>query len=151
MTQKIPQTILNAWNATQTITDRATGQSTCVNLSSIASLLIQECGRWTDQYASDFIITWHEVEKCLTASEQPEGFFLFAIRSMGVDSIDSFMYRIKSNATKMRPYTLVRTHYARVYALQITSNDGLCSCILKNITQSFSTLDPSDREDLPEF
>lgn len=63
MTQKIPQTILNAWNATQTITDRATGQPACVNLSSIASLLIQECGRWTDQYASDFIITWHEVEK----------------------------------------------------------------------------------------
>ena len=58
-----PRTVQDAFDATKEIIDEERGRVGSINLSSIASKLIQECGRWTDRYASDFLIDWDGVRE----------------------------------------------------------------------------------------
>lgn len=71
-----------------------------INLSSIATKLINEVGRCAEQYASDFLINWKTVEDFTTLHdlEEPEEIYVtFAIRKSGVDGNGFFTSRIKNH------------------------------------------------------
>lgn len=98
--------------------------SDCINLSSIASKLINEAGRWCDRYASDFIIDWDHVRRSIAYalsddnndSLKSNGFretVLFGIRDSGIDH-NSFVYSKMSDQ-----HTVINDYYSRVYAVDI--------------------------------
>lgn len=55
-----------------------------INYSSILTKLIQEAGRWCENYASDLFTDWNEVIKVLENGENRS--FLFGFRQNGVDN-----------------------------------------------------------------
>lgn len=145
---EFPETLRLAYNRTNEIAADASGAAKDINLSTIASILIQECGRWTDRYASDFLITWDSVRQVIhesTPDKDPaEALFVFAVRQDGVDHTAFFMSRIKRNIEPFRPAYADTSMYRRVYALYIYTNHGRVECQLKNLTYAFTTIDKSD-------
>lgn len=94
-----------------------------INLSSIATTLIQETGRWCESYASDFIITWDAVRDAVTKHLQtPEilsaDVFTFGIRRNGVDHNEYIASRLY-NGIDFNTET-----YRKVYAVQILDHDN---------------------------
>ncbi len=88
-----------------------------INLSSIATKLIQETGRFCESYASDFLINWQTIEDLLTRpmdtflDHDLFGMQIFGIRQMGVDGIAYLLSRAKNNTCRMDDY------YRKVYAV----------------------------------
>lgn len=87
-------------------------KSANINLSSIASLLIENIGRFCERYASDFLIDWKRVEEAIRVMNpyaKPVYIWL-GLRRNGVDS-ESF---IASRITESSSY------YRRVYSIRVT-------------------------------
>lgn len=144
-----PRTVQDAFDATKEIIDEERGRVGSINLSSIASKLIQECGRWTDRYASDFLIDWDGVRE-ITEGRSPvatphlDRMFIFAIRRDGVDHMPFFMSRIREGINPWHPY-LNTSQYRRILALQVTiDDDNYCHCVLKNIENQLTVLHADD-------
>lgn len=149
---EFPETLRLAYNRTETIAADAYGSFKDINLSSIASLLIQECGRWTDRYASDFLITWDSVrsmleDECTPDKGPVEGLFLFGIRQDGVDHTSFLMSRIKRDIRPYQPAYADTHEYRRIYALYIYACHGHVECQLKNISNAFTTIAKEDMEE----
>lgn len=144
------KTIRIAFDRTKA-TDKATGYISNINLSSIASTLIQECGRWTDHYASDFLITWRDIQDItdgsVTADPGYDRIFIFAIRANGVDHDTFFASNVTKRLTKFQPYLDI-SDYRRVYGVRITvGEDGRCTGELKNLTHAFTSLCEDDEDE----
>lgn len=144
------KTIRIAFDRTKT-TDESTGCISNINLSSIASTLIQECGRWTDHYASDFLITWREIQDItdgsVTADPGYDRIFIFAIRMNGVDHDTFFASNVTRRLNQFQPY-LDLSEYRRVYGVRLTvGENGRCICELKNLTHAFTTLCSEDKRE----
>lgn len=149
---EFPETLRLAYNRTEDCSAEAIGCFNDINMSSIASLLIQECGRWTDRYASDFLITWDSVrsmleDECTPDKGPAEGLFLFGIRQDGVDHTGFVMSRIKQGIQPYQPAYANTREYRRIYALYIYACHGRVECQLKNISNAFTVI---AREDLEE-
>lgn len=103
--------------------------ASCINLSSIATYLIQETGRFCDSYASDFLIDWNRVLKCIEEIDEMEGPYRvvvgFGIRENGVDGNCYITTNINENRTtelqvnKYNSYKVINDHYRRIYAVEI--------------------------------
>lgn len=76
-----------------------TGESYSINYSSILTKLIQEAGRWCENYASDLFITWNEIiEKLKNKKIGTEKLTeLFGFRASGVDHKEFVMSRLNKN------------------------------------------------------
>lgn len=149
-TFNMEKTIRIAFDRTKT-TDKSTGCIGNINLSSIASTLIQECGRWTDHYASDFLVTWREIQDIIDGvTHTKPGYdriFIFAIRANGVDHDTFFASSATKRLSKFQPY-LDLSEYRRIYGVRITvGEDGRYICELKNLTHAFTTLCSEDERE----
>lgn len=134
-----------AWEDTTILTD--TGHKSSINISSIASRLIQEVGRYTESYASDFLFNWAEVERIIKEAEPGDNSIVtFGIRKQGVDHTTFLMSHLSESCHK-DPNTFLHPeqYYRKVYALRITCNDeGYIRAELKNITCSLHHLSKED-------
>ena len=62
-----------------------------INTSSILTKLIQEAGRWCENFASDLFIRWREIQKGLETATVEPGRYVFAFRENGVDGSADYM------------------------------------------------------------
>ena len=100
------------------------GVTDYINLSSIASKLINEAGRWCDRYSSDFIIDWDHVRYCIAHALSDDnntdlkenGYHRAAVFGMRASGIDHFAY-VYSNMSNRN--LSIDDHYARIYAVDI--------------------------------
>ena len=58
-----------------------------INCSSILTRLIQEAGRYCEQYASDLFFDWTQIDRLLSDGCMQTQSFLFGFRESGVDHI----------------------------------------------------------------
>lgn len=89
-----------------------------INLSSIATKLIQAAGRWCEAYASDFLISWDETRSTVrkhmqTSDVLPADVILFGMRRNGVDHNEYIASRLYNNIDFNSEY------YRKVYGVQI--------------------------------
>lgn len=85
-----------------------------INYSSILTKLIQEAGRWCEQYASDLFILWNcNLEVPLTNGIIETKTLVFAFRESGVDG-NSWYENHKDESS----------YYRAIWFLDVVVNDG---------------------------
>lgn len=143
------KTILDAFDATKGQLDIASSMGE-VNTSSIATKLIQAVGRYCDNYASDFLITWKSFEECLNAEYKGEtrDVFAFGIRQLGVDGNDYIVTRMREWDKGFYPYDMASLYYRKVLAVEIHRapyslfpNEIMTTVTLKDITGNLKLSD----------
>ncbi len=96
----------------------STADNTSINVSAIASFLINEAGRWCEGYSSDFLFTWDEVRKAIDShiagTNSDKDIFVFGFRRYGVDH-DNYVFN------RMRQFADVDEYYRKIYAVQVHS------------------------------
>ena len=100
-----------------------------INLSSILTKLIQEAGRWCENYASDLFIDWERLQSNLTNKKLRNHTMIFAFRQCGVDGLTEV--QIKTDNPIMYGYN--NDYYRAVYVLDITINGDSIKCELGRI------------------
>ena len=84
-----------------------------INCSSILTQLIQDAGRWCEQYASDLFISWNcDIEKHLKDRDWEGGTFRYGFREMGVDHDEWVKINEKNHY-----------YYRKIRTLKITIED----------------------------
>ena len=115
---------------------KATGQVGNINISSIITKLIQETGRFTENYASDLL---YDIDH--------------GIRENGVDGNSFLMNRLK-DSLGYYGYPDYARNYRKIYAVRIRNRykqpntlDGIpdCEVILRDITHSLNKMDERDK------
>lgn len=104
-------------DATVSLFKPAANYETVINVSAIASILIENAGRWCKHYASDVIISWDEVREKLskhvkTLDVLETDIITFAFRQSGVDSNHYLLNRIEDG-------TNISLHYSEIFAVHI--------------------------------
>jgi hypothetical protein len=84
-----------------------------INYSSILTKLIQEAGRWCDDYASDLFIRWEGIKEKLDDGSMSSESYVFGFRESGVDG-NSWYEEHKTD----------EDYYRAVWFLDITENKG---------------------------
>ena len=132
--------IEKAFNKNEHIIATASGVLGHINLSEIATILIQNVGRFCEQYASDFLITWNTVEQLVSEYKPDETseIICFAIRRQGVDHNTFLLNRLEEH---QHIAGWVDTYYRQILALEIKKEPNIdnsirVTCTLKNITHS---------------
>lgn len=108
------------------VTKNTTAESS-VNLSSIASILINTAGRWCEYYSSDVLISWDSVKRAIEEQLENQNndpkpkIIVFGFRKSGVDH-DSYVF---SNITQNQ-HLNIDDYYAKIYAVgvSITAESG---------------------------
>jgi len=163
-----PDTIRNAFDAADVLAsaggtlnyDIAPGiVSQGINLSTIATILIQDTGRFAEQYASDFLIDWNIVGQLVHMHDvEPleDSIIPFAIRDCGVDHTAFLMNRLQNTMRPGSPYIYPSHYYRRILAVQVKTtiqapyggalqpNQTHVEVVLKNITHSLTRIEKSD-------
>lgn len=153
-----PKTLWNAFNSQTASLAHASGRMGLneLNLSTIATILIQNVGRFAESYASDFLINWDIVEDFMKPRpilQEEDCIFPFGIRRLGVDHTTFLMSRLKESR---HGGVFVNTdgNYRKVLALRvcITSakdHNGYpeINCWLKDITDTLIKIDPEDEKE----
>ncbi len=94
-----------------------------INLSTIATKLIQAAGRWCEYYASDFLYTWNAVKDSIFnhlahPDDCEADVIVFGFRKNGVDH-DTYIQNHIENVCSITNY------YSKVYAVQVMNyKDG---------------------------
>lgn len=105
-----------------------------VNLSSIATFLIQNVGRFCEHYASDFLITWNDVTQALKTEKQNfRELIFFGIRKSGVDH-DSYILSNLETHHHLAGY--IEQYYRKIFAVEIRAEDGYVWVTLKDVTNT---------------
>ena len=86
-----------------------------INDSSILTKLIQEAGRWCENYASDLFIDWQTIDQKLKDPEYTGGKYLFGFREMGVDHAPYILFHFNHNGRS--------EYYRSIWCLEITVED----------------------------
>lgn len=68
-----------------------------INYSSILTQLIQETGRYCEQFASDLFIDWESVLRCIDTDAEINETFLFGLRKYGVDHKEYVFSRFEND------------------------------------------------------
>ena len=87
-----------------------------VNYSNILTKLIQEAGRYCENYASDLFISWSSIDQELRDGTIESGIKMFGFREMGVDHL-GFIYSRASN-----DYRNFDKEYRSIWKLDIYVN-----------------------------
>lgn len=91
-----------------------------INTSSILTRLIQEAGRFCENYASDLFIDWQDVEcsvDLFSCAEKIEKVFLFGFRQDGVDG-ENFIFSRYNSGNHSNP----RAEYRSMWRLDISAD-----------------------------
>ena len=106
-----------------------------INLSTIATLLIQNVGRFAESYASDFVISWDVVRDIVKN----------AIRRSGVDGNNYLMSNLRNTFNKFTGFSRPEDKYRKILALGIELPiDGGIEVVLKDITDDCYKLNKED-------
>lgn len=102
------------------ITTQINNPEMAINLSTIATKLIHEAGRWCEQYASDVIISWDSVRNAVkrhfeTPDMITDDIVVFGFRQSGVDC-NSFVSSRCNSAIASMKHSL---EYMKIYAVKI--------------------------------
>lgn len=157
-----PETIVNAFDRSKkelaSTKTYFTEESPDVNMSSIYTLLIQYTGRYAERYASDLLISLNEVQNLLaphSINEAKRYVIGFGIRRDGVDHNSFIISRLKETMIRgLGPcYVHPLREYRSILALEIrftpetsTNYGANVTCTLKDITDDFSAMAPSDMD-----
>lgn len=115
--------------------DRKTGYWS-TNLSTIETKLIQDVGRFTEHYASDFLISWKTIQKLMEtpldqiSEECKTGMVIIAIRQSGVDGETYLLCR--TSEWKNCPGR-AEDYYRKVYAVTWEIQETHITVMLKDI------------------
>lgn len=125
----------------------ADGKPDGINLSSIATKLIQDAGRFCERFASDLLIDWKDIEKLVqTAAEPDDSIIVVALRRHGVDHTEYFMHQLAESQSFPWGYVMPENKYRRIFGVQVVAlGDGYVKVILKDITDQFTCIDPEDQ------
>ena len=99
-----------------------------VNYSSILTRLIQEAGRFCEQFASDLFIDWKSIEKQIDCADVLDLVFLFGFRQSGVDGNSFILSRYNSGA-----YRCPEAEYRSMWRLDITADGDEIEMILGRV------------------
>ena len=109
-----------------------------LNLSSIATKLIQDTGRFCEHYASDFIINWNELTEYiehLDTIDEPEcRFFAFGIRQDGVDGNIFLTCRLTDGYHNEINANTRNNYYRKIYVVKAEKYLDQTNCLITNIT-----------------
>lgn len=142
--------IHDAFAKSNTILSTSQGDISYINVSDIATILIQNVGRFCESYASDFLITWETVQSLinnkqlavqdLTDKESTQDIIIFAIRKRGVDGNGYLINNLENYADTPGRIT---EYYRKILALeikryknQIDPRTISVACTLKDITNN---------------
>jgi len=95
-----PQIIIRNFDNAKRILCQESGSLENINMSSIATRLIQDVGRFCERFASDFVISWDIVREHLEPRpiDNPyRAVVVFGIRRSGVDHNTFFMSRLRND------------------------------------------------------
>ena len=124
----------HSYNSSKQILETATGRLSDINLSSIATILIQNVGELVEHYASDFLIDWEKVLTFFNNKAVGTEYVLFGLRENGVDSNNYIFSNQKSHATQS---DYIKTYYKKVFAMKMTIDDeGYSTAELRDITDT---------------
>lgn len=117
-----------------------------INLSTIATLLIQNVGRFAESYASDFVISWDVVRDIVRNAEPGTSYIeVFAIRRSGVDGNNYLMSNLRNTFNKFTGFSRPEDKYRKILALGIELPlDGGIEMVLKDITDDCYKLNKED-------
>ena len=149
------QELERAFDAAATIFEEKHYESKFLNLSSISTRLIQECGRHCERFASDFLIDWNTViEYCNEADDYMDydQIVHFGIRRDGVDGQSFIINRISNSYTGRINYSTISDYYRKIYAVRIQRKkdeyDNMCTFVtLKDIQNEIRQPDLKEIED----
>lgn len=106
-----------------------------INMSSIYTELIQNTGRFCEQYASDLLIDIDRVKAILATpvDTDTEDYIVFALRQSGVDSNSYVSANLENYGRKDSGW--IGLYYRRIYALKIRrESDGYIVCELRDVS-----------------
>lgn len=114
-----------------------------INLSSILTKLIQDAGRFCDQFASDLIIEWDIIRNAIN-DDSKNHVFAIGIRANGVDGNG---YIVSHMLNDWSPH-----YYRRIYGVVVTHNcnefgDIEATVTLRNIQSEVDMLEYRTRYD----
>ena len=142
------KTILDDYNRAAVLEETSCSQKKYVNLSGIATYLIQSVGRFAEKYASDFLVGWESVKNHIKDGECKSSYIeLFAIRRYGVDGELFFMERMRQwiKPASLDKYIYVEREYRQVLAVKIDVDDeGSVKVELKDLTDAFTSMADED-------
>lgn len=117
-----------------------------INLSDIATLLIQNVGRFAERYASDFLISWDAVKDIIKNAEPGTTYIeVFAIRRCGVDGNSYLMSNLRNTLDRFTGFARPENHYRKILAVEIKLPvDGGIEVTLKDITDDCYKLSKED-------
>jgi hypothetical protein len=101
MMHTTPQILVRNFERCSRVLCTESGTLDNLNMSTIATRLIQDVGRFCERYASDFLISWDAVRKQLEPrhiTEPCHAVELFALRRSGVDHNSFFMSRLRNDS-----------------------------------------------------
>jgi hypothetical protein len=94
-----------------------------INMSSICTKLIQETGRFCEQYADDLLIDIARVKTICknmdSIEHEAHAYVAFGIRRDGVDSNSYIAIRFREGGT-YRSHSIINDYYRRVYCVKIS-------------------------------
>lgn len=150
-----PKTILRVFERSKRTICKESARLGEINMSSISTRIIQDVGRFCENYASDFIIGWDAVREHLKARpiDKPyRAIELFAVRRNGVDHDNFFLSRLQDESRD--GFFCCEQTYRRVLALDIRIEPSdypggrpRVTCTLKNLTDELWRVEPGDLEE----
>ena len=100
-----------------------------INMSSIATELIHNVGRWVENYASDFLIDWAGITKLLESEENEyDEVFWFGLRESGVDGYSYIYSQFENN------HGMNYNYYRKIYALRMKAFNNELTATLVDVT-----------------
>lgn len=99
-----------------------------MNLSKLATKLIQDTGRFCENYASDLLLTWTNIERAISIYETPKSIFCVGIKSDGIDENAAILNAIKSPKARYK--------YRKLYAIVIDHNELTATVTMRDISSS---------------
>lgn len=153
--QPTPSIILRTFDGSKHVLCHEVGTLDNLNVSHIATRLIQEVGRFCERYASDFLISWDTVREHLEPRpiEEPyRAVEVFGIRRSGVDHNSFFMSHLRNDSRN--GFFCCEYVYRKVLALEIAIHPGnyyggcsTATCTLKDLTDELWRVEPGDLEE----
>lgn len=131
------------------------GDPGSINLSGILTRIIQNVGRFAENWASDCLYTIDHIrslcENTYSLEQEIDEIYCFGIRKNGVDHNAYIMNRLMENRHGYwKEYTSAEPYYRRVLAVRVhvfqksNSSASHIECTLKDLTCSFNKINKAD-------
>lgn len=153
--QPTPSIIQRTFDGSKRVLCQEAGTLDNLNVSDIATRLIQEVGRFCERYASDFLISWDTVRRHLEprSIEEPyRAVEIFGIRRSGVDHNSFFMSHLRNDSRN--GFFCCEHVYRKVLALGIAIQPAsypngrpTVVCTLKDLTDELWKVEARDLEE----